>query len=675
MPSSSSYFPLSWESTGDQWWYASPIDFAAANGLYDLVTELLHFDTNLLIKLTSLRRIRRLETVWDDDEANFEGVAKCRSKVAKSLMLECDTGKGVNSLIRAGYGGWLLYTAASAGDKDFVMELLRRDPLLVFGEGEYGVTDILYAAARSKSCEVFKLLLDSALSRKECLRSSSSSGGELEEKLDESAEVFKRDMMNRAIHAAARGGNWEILKEIVESGAEILSYRDAQGCSVLHAAAGRGQVEVVRNLVASYDIINSTDAQGNTALHVASYRGYLPVVEILIGASPSLALLTNHYGDTFLHMAVAGFKSPGFCRLDKHTELMKQLISEKIVNMKDIINVKNNDGRTALHVAVIHNIQCDIVELLMSAPSIDLNIRDVDGMTPLDHLKRRPRSASSEILIKQLIAVGGISNCHNYMARNALVSHLKTHHGIGASPGTSFRIPDAEILLYTGLENSSGANYDEASVESNSCSSEIIDYEHNLKSSPLNYAARRLKFLLQWPMMRKGTKAAASDFEDNESVDSFGSRKNLEHSPISLRQRYSKTCSLPNNKRTLPIRTFLPSPSSKKYFTAGLMQGVFQVKPQVHHPTHGPIPSPFKELSISSQSSNNKQKCVDRIESSCSNWPIDDGTLELNYKQGSFNKKMMNRYFSFGAQGHAFEDANKCTSSNGSYNRSSSLVA
>ncbi|MFS7992541.1 hypothetical protein Hanom_Chr12g01083451 [Helianthus anomalus] len=62
-----SYFPLRWESTGDQWWYASPIDLATANGPYDLVRELLHFDTNLLIKLTSVRHIRRLETVWDDE--------------------------------------------------------------------------------------------------------------------------------------------------------------------------------------------------------------------------------------------------------------------------------------------------------------------------------------------------------------------------------------------------------------------------------------------------------------------------------------------------------------------------------------------------------------------------------------------------------------------------------
>ncbi|KAK7280903.1 hypothetical protein RIF29_08466 [Crotalaria pallida] len=693
-----SNFPLRWKSIGEQWWYASPIDWAAANGLYDLVVELLHLDTNLLIKLTSLPRIRRLETVWDDDEgAHFKDVAKCRSNVAKNLMLECEIIPGSghnnkdkdkdNSLIRAGYGGWLLYTAASAGDVGFVQELLGRDPFLVFGEGEYGVTDILYAAARSNNCEVFKLLLDSAISH--------SNDADLKED-DESVEIFKRDMMNRAIHAAARGGNWEILKQLFGNVSDIFTYRDSQGCTVLHTAAGRGQVEVVRNLLASSDIINMTDSQGNTALHVASYRGYLPVVEILILESPSLALLTNHHGDTFLHMAVAGFRSPGFRRLDKHTELMKQLVSGKIVELHDIINIRNNDGRTALHVSVIdNNIQCELVELLISVSSIDLNIKDFDGMTPLDILKQRPKSASSEILIKRLISAGGRSNhqeIQDYNERNnyTLITNVKTH-GIGGSPGTSFRIPDSEIFMYTSIENDAkDANYDKVSMESNASSDEISNavsanspYNNNIKTSSVNHAARGLKFLLRWPRRRE-TKASASELEDDgDSFDPFSSSRNLEEFPISLRQKYSQQqqpppSSLPNKKRTQSMRTYnnLPSSSSKMKF---LMQGVIQVKPhtQSHvpfHAYHSTPTSPFHDLSLASLSCANKQKGVGIMRTpSCSK---DDGTLNLNYKQhGSFNKKLMNKYFSFGAQGQIVEDSNSCTRSNRRCNRFSSLVA
>ncbi|XP_059657748.1 uncharacterized protein LOC132304196 [Cornus florida] len=673
---SAKYFPLRWESTGDQWWYASPIDWAAANGHYDLVRELLHLDTNLLIKLTSLRRIRRLETVWDD-EAQFNDVAQCRSQVAQKLLSECETKRGHNSLIRAGYGGWLLYTAASAGDVGFVKELLERYPLLVFGEGEYGVTDIFYAAARSKNSQVFRLLLDLSVSQK-CVNGN---GKELEGPSEEILLVFRWEMMNRAVHAAARGGNVGILRELLGDCSDVLTYRDAEGSTILHTASGRGQVEVVKDLLASYEIITSKDSQGNTALHVAAYRGYLAVVEVLIFASPSSTSLTNNYGDTFLHMAVAGFRTPAFRRLDRQIELMKKLVCGNIVNMEDIINVRNNDGRTALHMAVTENIHSDLVELLMTVPAINLNIRDADGMTPLDLLKQRPRSASSEILIKRLISAGGISNCRDYMTRSALVSHLRMQ-GIGCSPGTSFRIPDAEIFLYTGIENASdAAGYEPASTEYSTCSSELSKFDSTAesnsmdykKSSSVNNAARRLKILLQWPR-RKERKV--DSLGDDDSVEQHKTCRNLDDCPTPLRQQFSKPSSLPNNKRILSIRSYLPSPSTKKRFAAGLMHGVIQAGPQLAVQSTS---SPFSESNRSSPIPFDKQKGV-YIEneiggSSGLNHSLNGEKLNINDKQTSVNKRLMNQYFCFGAQGIVVEDSYSYTRSHQSYESPCSSTA
>lgn len=240
---SSTDFPLRWEGTGDQWWYASPIDWAAANGHYDLVRQLLRLDANHLIKLTSLRRIHRLESVWDDDE-HFDHVSQNRSEVAHRLFCECETNGTKNSLIEAGYGGWLMYTAASAGDITFVKKLLKVDPLMVFGEGEYGVTDVLYAAARSKNSEIFRLLLDFAL-----LPRLSVGNDKETEHIGEIPSAYKREMINRAMHAAARGGNLVILKDLLDACSDILTYRDNEGSTVLHAAAGQGQVEVSLSLL------------------------------------------------------------------------------------------------------------------------------------------------------------------------------------------------------------------------------------------------------------------------------------------------------------------------------------------------------------------------------------------------------------------------------------------
>ncbi|PSS30162.1 Serine/threonine-protein phosphatase 6 regulatory ankyrin repeat subunit A like [Actinidia chinensis var. chinensis] len=641
-----SYLPLRWESTGDQWWYASPIDWAAANGHYDLVRELLHLDGNNLINLTSLRRIRRLETVWDDEE-QFDDVAKCRSQVARKLFSECETKKEKNSLIRAGYGGWLLYTAASAGDLSFVQELLEKDPLLVFGEVEYGVTDILYAAARSRNSEVFRLVYDFAVSP----RFLAGEGREVEEHIGEIPAAYKWEMMNRAVHAAARGGNLMALKELLGDCSDVLAFRDMQGSTILHAAAGRGQAKVVKYLIASFDIINSTDNHGNTALHVAAHRGQLAVVEALILGSPSSIYLRNAAGETFLHMVMSGFQTPSFHRLDRQIELMKQLVCGKLFAAEGVINAKNNDGRTALHVAVIGNVHSDLVEQLMSARSINVNIRDSNGMTPLDLIKQRPRSASSDILTRQLISAGGIFSSQDYTARRTIASHLRMR-SIG-SPGTSFRISDTEIFLHTGIDIA----LDASGMARPSLSTEVSQHFPTMethdasksahkKTPSVNLAAQQLKRLFHWPKMKERKTERLKKMGNKNSASS------LDETPIPLRQRFSKPSSLPNNKRTLSVRSNLPSPTAKKRFASGLVQGVIQAMPHLSVPRRSRSSS-FSKSSVSSSSiSLDKQKSVwiesDIAGPSSSNQISDEGTPNLINKQRSVNKSLMNQYLCFG---------------------------
>ncbi|THG20042.1 hypothetical protein TEA_018583 [Camellia sinensis var. sinensis] len=608
-----SYFPLRWESTGEQWWYASPIDWAAANGHYDLVRELLRLDGNHLIKLTSLRRIRRLETVWDDEE-QFDDVAKCRCQVARKLFLEWETKRGKNSLIRAGYGGWLLYTAASAGDLGFVQELLVRDPSLVFGEGEYGVTDVLYAAARSKNSEVFKLLYDFAASP----RFLAGDGRELEEHIGEIPSAYKWEMMNRAVHAAARGGNLKVLKELLgDSSDSVLAFRDMQGSTILHAAAGRGQAEVVKELISSLDIIDSTDNNGNTALHVAAHRGQLAVVEALILASPSSIYLRSNAGETFLHMVMSGFQTPSFHRLDRQIELMKKL-------------------------------------QLMRVRSIDVNLRDLNGMTPLDLLRQRPRSASSDILTRQLISAGGIFSCQDYTARKTIASHLRMR-SIG-SPGTSFRISDTEIFLHTGIENASEASGSAGPNSSTDLSQHDSTVEKHNASNPtthkkqasVNYAAQRLKRLLHWPKMKERKNDKIKKMVERNSAS------NLDETPIPLRQRFSKPSSLPNNKRTLSVRSNAPSPAKKK-FASGIVQGVMQAMPHLAVPRRSRSSS-FSKSSVSSSNSDKQKGVYNESDIAGPSRISGDGSPYLIRKQWSTNKSLMNQYLCFGGPSLSVKD-------------------
>ncbi|GAB4847940.1 hypothetical protein Ancab_027000 [Ancistrocladus abbreviatus] len=648
-----SYFPLRWESTGDKWWYASPIDWAAANGLYDLVRELLRMDGNHLIQLTSLRRIRRLEAVWDDDE-QFHGVAKYRCEVARKLLHECESKRGKNSLIGSGYGGWLLYTAASAGDVDFVQELLERDPLLAFGEGEYGVTDMLYAAAKSKNLEVFRLVYDFAVSP----RFLAGNGREMEEQIGEIPSAFKKEVTNRALHAAARGGNLMVLEELLHDCDDVLACKDVNGSTVLHAAAGSGQVEVVKHLVASYDLISSADNDGNTALHIAAFRGQLSVVEALISVSRSSTLVRNKAGNTFLHMAVAGFQTPGFRRLDRQIELMKKLVSE-VFNIEDIINAKNSEGRTALHIAIVGNVHSTLVELLMTARYINLNICDEHGLTPLDYLRQQPRSSSSEILIRQMISAGGIYSCDDYTVRKAIASHLRLQ-GICGSPGSSFKVSDAELFFRAGIGRAPNFNVDRimpchfsSSGEISQCDSTNEDNGIPQDKKPgINIVARHLKLMFKWPMTKRQKTDSPKKYDN--FAESYRKCSASEEIPISLRERFSKPTSLSNNKRTLAVRSNVSSPANKKKFASGVGHGLLQDLPHINIPAQSTSSSSSKSL-LSLHNSLDKGKEVvhqgNFAGSSCYIQNDDDDTPSVKSKQDSKPKRLMNQILCFGAPG------------------------
>uniref|UniRef100_A0ACD5ZGC9 Uncharacterized protein n=1 Tax=Avena sativa TaxID=4498 RepID=A0ACD5ZGC9_AVESA len=593
MARSSCYFPLRWESTGDQWWYASPIDWAAADGHYDIVRQLLHLDPNLLIKLTSLRRIRRLETLWDDD-ARFVDAPRHRASVARSLLLECECKDGAaeNTLLRAGYGGWLLYTAASAGDTGFVRELLDRDPLLVFGEGEYGVTDMLYAAARGRDAEVFRTLLDHAMSPRfstNCrdgdghANGGGGGGGR--------ASLFRLEMMSRAVHAAARGGSVRMLRDLIDGRSDVSAYLDIRGSTVLHAAAGRGQLEVVKYLMASFDIVNSTDNQGNTALHVAAYRGHLPVVNALVAASPSTLTAVNNAGDTFLHSAIAGFRTPGFRRLDRQLELTRHLIRERTADIRKIINLRNDAGLTALHMAVVGCVHPDLVELLMTTPSIDLNVEDADGMTPLALLKEQLRSTTSERLIKQIVSAGGVLSSSVLRTRSAVVSQIKMRGGIAISPGTMFKISDAEIFLHSGIGAAESRRASSCSSDGGKCDPERAEANgeggenHGLSEKRLSSASRakdRLKMMLQWPRQRVKMSRTPRKSEDSSLLDTIKKlNTHVAETPTPLRQAYTSKATALNNKRTLAIKSSTPSSNTKKKLNSKLIHGIMEAMPHL----------------------------------------------------------------------------------------------
>jgi hypothetical protein len=344
-------------------------------------------------------------------------------------------------------------------------------------------------------------------------------------------------------------------------------------------------MQVVKYLMNSLDIIASTDNHGNTALQVAAYRGHQPVVEVLIAASPSTMTAVNNAGDTFLHSAVAGFRTPGFRRLDGQLELMRYLIRERTADIQKIINLKNNAGLTVLHMAVVGCAHPDLVELLTTAPSIDLNVEDTNGMTPLALLKQQLRSSTSERLIKQIVSAGGVLNSSILRTRSAIASQIKMQGGIASSPGTIFKVSDAEIFLFSGM----GAA---ESRRASSCSSNGKDdpvhangENHGSSEKRLSSASRakdHLKMMLRWPRHKEKMLKMLKKSEDSSPLDSI--KKLNQHAvetPAPLRQKFTKMTAL-NGKRTLAVKSSTPSSSAtKKKLNTKLIHGIMEAMPQL----------------------------------------------------------------------------------------------
>lgn len=82
------------------------------------------------------------------------------------------------------------------------------------------------------------------------------------------------------LHSAVAGGNAEIVRELLERGAEAGAHQEG-GFTPLHTAAGEGREEMVRLLLArGADAVARADA-GKTPVDLARERGHETIVELL----------------------------------------------------------------------------------------------------------------------------------------------------------------------------------------------------------------------------------------------------------------------------------------------------------------------------------------------------------------------------------------------------------
>ena len=201
---------------------------------------------------------------------------------------------------------------------------------------------------------------------------------------------------NAAIHAAARLNQTNLLKALLDRGADVnlkgqygetplfgsdesketadiliahganVSLRDVNGLTPLLLAA-RGTNGAVQSLVQHGAEVNARNSDGGSALHEAAHSSDAPTVSFLLDHKADVNAQDNH-GDTPLHFAAANATDSV-----QDTKAKIDLLVKGGAN----VNAKDSDGNTPLHWA-----DSDGVVSALLVHGADATVQNNDGLTP-----------------------------------------------------------------------------------------------------------------------------------------------------------------------------------------------------------------------------------------------------------------------------------------------------
>ena len=188
---------------------------------------------------------------------------------------------------------------------------------------------------------------------------------------------------DQALIGAAGRGDLAAVERLIREGASVAA-RDSRGRTALLVATHGNHVPVARALIAAGADVNAKDDIQDSAFLYAGAEGRIEILKMTLPTADLKS--TNRYGGTALIPAAH----------HGHTEAVRILLATAID--KDHVN---RLGWTALLEAVILGdggpVHTEIVRLLVEAGA-NVNIADREGVTPLQHAKRRGYAAMVRIL-------------------------------------------------------------------------------------------------------------------------------------------------------------------------------------------------------------------------------------------------------------------------------------
>ncbi|XP_058217969.1 protein ACCELERATED CELL DEATH 6-like isoform X1 [Rhododendron vialii] len=175
------------------------------------------------------------------------------------------------------------------------------------------------------------------------------------------------------VHAAILGKHIDVLKMLWEKDQSSFNLRcDEEGRNALHFSASLGFLEGVKFLLSNFcAAAYQRDIYGLFPIHTASSEGHVDIIQGMLQHCPDSRELLTLQGQNIFHVTAKSGNDKAVSSMLKMPEL------EKLLNEKD------NEGNTPLHVATICG-HPRIVRALTWDERVDLELVNNNGLTALD---------------------------------------------------------------------------------------------------------------------------------------------------------------------------------------------------------------------------------------------------------------------------------------------------
>ncbi|CAB4309873.1 unnamed protein product [Prunus armeniaca] len=188
------------------------------------------------------------------------------------------------------------------------------------------------------------------------------------------------------LHVAASEGHILFAMEIMRLKPSFARKSNQDGFSPIHLALQNGNTQMVLRLLdVDTGLIRVSGREGMTPLHCVAKEGNIELLLVFLSACPKSFEDVTIRNETALHIALKNGKVEAFELL---VRWLTHACYEEVHQLeKRILNWKDDDGNTLLHIATVRN-QPEEVQLLLNS-KVDVNAKNSAGLTALDIIQHQ----------------------------------------------------------------------------------------------------------------------------------------------------------------------------------------------------------------------------------------------------------------------------------------------